>query len=116
MVVLKHIGVLSAALIAALIELVAGFVFAIFTLAGVLGPFIGTSTCSSSGLCGLLFGGGILVLIALPIFAMVVGFLATALETWLYNVVSKRIGGVKLQFKNNQLKNIDPMSAQRSLR
>jgi hypothetical protein len=112
MVVLKRIGVLSAALIAALIALVTGFVFSVFTLIGVLKPFLGSSTCGGSGFCGILVGGTtVLVLIVFPIFAMVVDFVFAAIEAWLYNVVSGKVGGVKLEFKNNRLKNIDPMSA-----
>jgi|GEM_PF-204681 hypothetical protein len=117
MVILKHVGVLSAAKIAAVIELVMGFVIAVFMFIGVLGPFLGSScsgrlyTGSAAGCAGGLFGSGPIILIALPIFAMVVGFIAAAFEAWLYNVVSGKLGGIKLQFKDNRLKNIDPISA-----
>jgi hypothetical protein len=95
-----------------LIALVTGFVFSVFTLIGVLKPFLGSSTCGGSGFCGILVGGTtVLVLIVFPIFAMVVDFVFAAIEAWLYNVVSGKVGGVKLEFKNNRLKNIDPMSA-----
>lgn len=118
MVVLKHIGVLSAAKIAAVIELIMGFIIAVFFFVGALAPFLGAGNCGGnlsaySGVrgCGWLFGSGAVVLIALPIFCMVVGFIAVAFEAWLYNVVSGKVGGIKLQFKNNRLKSIDPISA-----
>ncbi|MDE1870759.1 MAG: hypothetical protein KGI06_00780 [Candidatus Micrarchaeota archaeon] len=104
---LKHIDAFSAAKMAAAIELIFGFVIAVFiflfaaSLAGVLGP---------SHLPTFLRGAAIII--ALPVFLAVVGFMVVAIEAFLYNEISYRTGSIRLDLGKNRgrLNSIDTMS------
>ncbi|MGD0728829.1 MAG: hypothetical protein ABR981_02020 [Candidatus Micrarchaeaceae archaeon] len=101
---LKHVDPLSIAKIAAIIELVVGILAAvvIVTLGSAFHGIYGTS---------MMFGSRrLLLLIIIPLFAVVVGFVAYALEAVIYNFVAEKFGGIKLQFKGSELKTIDVMS------
>ncbi len=106
MMALKHINVISAAKIFAIVNAIIGFVIAVFI-------FIFTSLFGSVlGSHGFaLFGRGAALLVILPVFLLVMGFVVTAIETWLYNLLAKRIGGIKIDLSKNRLKGIDLMSA-----
>jgi hypothetical protein len=107
MATLKKIGVLSAAKIGAVVDAILGLIIAviIFIFANLYAPAFTTITNMS------VFGRGIVIVIALPIFLLIFGFIALAIETWIYNVIAGRFGGIKFELKKNQLKSIDVMSA-----
>jgi len=84
MVVLKKIGVMSFAVIYAIM-------MAIFGL--ILG--IGYAIMPGSPLSGL----GIYAIILVPIMYAAIGFVGGAISALLYNVLAKWVGGVKLEIK-----------------
>ncbi len=43
--------------------------------------------------------GGLLELVELPVFYGLVGFVAVYLGAWLYNLLAKQIGGIKVELK-----------------
>lgn len=108
MITLKHIDVLSAAKMAAVIDAILGFIIAlvIFVFAGVFSSVFGASSM-------ILLGVGAALLVIMPILLFIVGFVVTAIEIWLYNVLADRFGGIKVDLIKNQLKKIDPLSASR---
>jgi len=87
MVVLKHIGVLSAAKIVALLGLVAGLVYGLFFSA--LMPLMpGISSFAAMGAVALVIIG--------IIFGAIFGFIYGAVVAFLYNVFAGWIGGIEL--------------------
>ena len=106
MVVLKSIDVLSAAKMAALIGVIVGLVI------GVLAFIFAGSLAALFGATGLqIAGGGALLIVIVPLILLIAGFVLVGIETWLYNVIARRVGGIKLDLKKGQLKSVDLMSA-----
>lgn len=106
MLTLKHVDVLPAAKIGSIISGVIGLI------TGVL-VFIFSSLFSVAfhGPHSLaVFGVGAASIIILPIALLIVGFVCTAIEAWLYNIVANKIGGVKVDLTKNRLNRIDPSS------
>jgi len=87
--VINRIGPVSAAKISgtlyAIIGLILGALFSVFAMSG-LGS-------GSSGM-GAMFGIGAVIL--LPLLYGCLGFVATLIGAWLYNVLAKMVGGVEL--------------------
>ena len=87
MSVLKHIGVLSAAKISALLGLVFGLVYAAF-FSALLPMTPGLSSLGNMGTAALIIGG--------LIFGAIGGFIYGAIVSFLYNVFAGWIGGVQI--------------------
>lgn len=88
---LEKVGVLSLAKIQALIGLIFGFVFGVFNL--ILEKVIEQPEqfgVEPLGANALLLG---------PLAGLIYGFLGGILIAFLYNVLAKLIGGIKLEFK-----------------
>lgn len=102
MVVLKSIGVMAAAKMAAVLALIVSLIEVVIILIfyGAFTALFGPSPGSH----------GIWVTAFSPIIAVVVGFFATAIMAWLYNVVAGRFGGVSMELKKNELRSIEPVS------
>ena len=79
--------VLSVAKIEALITLIVGLLFGIFTL--IVGAFSMT----------LSVWDFVTTLIFIPLFYGIFGFVGGALGAWLYNKFSSRVGGIKISLK-----------------
>lgn len=105
---LNRIGILSAAKILAIIELVVGFISAIFIFV-FRSAFTVTNKTSRMGF----LGHGIGIIVAVPIVAFIVGFIVIAIEAWLYDVLAGRLGGLKVNITKNKLKSVDLISTGR---
>jgi hypothetical protein len=106
MATLKHIDVISASKIAAVIYAIIGLVLGvlIFIFANAFASLFIRSRLLAVGI-------GALVIIVLPIFLFIIGFIAITIEAWIYNLLADKFGGIKIDIKKNQLKRIDAMSA-----
>jgi len=92
--ILKGIGVRSAAKFAGLLYGLMGLIFgAVLTLVSV----IGLSTGQTPGIQGLLFGVG--SIIVLPILYGVMGYLMMAAMAALFNLVAGWTGGIEMNFE-----------------
>ena len=93
MMIIKRVGPLSFARISgtlyAFIGLIVGGVFSMITMAG----GFASETSSGAGIAALLGVGAIVVF---PILYGVLGFVATLIGAWLYNLVAGIVGGVEL--------------------
>jgi hypothetical protein len=91
--ILKKIGVLSAAKIYAILMaiggLIAGIFFAIFGAA--------IASLSPEGGAGIAAGMGFFGIIFLPIIYGAMGFIMGVIGAWLYNVVAGWVGGIDLE-------------------
>jgi len=105
MVVLKHVDVMSAAKIAAVVNLILGLIVTVLGFIALVGVDL------VFGLSGRVIGIFAIVLIIIPLLLFAAGFIFVAIEAWLYNVLAQKFGGVKLEFKKNRLVNIDPTTA-----
>jgi len=83
---LERIGVLSLAKLQAAFMAIIGFVFAVVYLVFAI-SFLDINTL------------GIFQIAILLIFYVVFGFITGAIFAFIYNLVSKRVGGVRLKFK-----------------
>ena len=106
--VLRRIGPLSLAKISgvvyAMIGLVAGCFFALFSLVG------GLASADAGGpFFGLFFGAGALVF--MPLFYGGIGFVGSLLMAWLYNLVAGWTGGVQLSLENPSARFEPPVGA-----
>lgn len=106
MVVLKNVDVLSAARMAAVINVIVGIVIGVlaFIFAGSFAAVFGVSALRIAGI-------GAIIIIIVPLVLLIAGFIVAAIETWLYNVIARKVGGIKLDLKKGILKSIDLMSA-----
>ena len=94
--VLKSIGVFSMAKMLGALYAVAGFLIGLlFALASVVGA--GFADAGAEGVWALMFGVGSVII--LPVFYGVMGFLAGALMSVIYNVVAGLAGGVELNLE-----------------
>ncbi|OYT32878.1 hypothetical protein DRJ22_03085 [Candidatus Woesearchaeota archaeon] len=92
MVVIKRIGVLSAAKINGIIMLVLGLVIGVFY--GVLMMFAGLFSGSKTT-----FFIGLVLLFLAPFLYGLMGFLGGAAGAFIYNVAVKHVGGIELEIK-----------------
>lgn len=106
---LKHVDVLPAAKISAITAAIVGFIIGIII-------FISTSFASTL-LPGVhraaVFGLGAASIIILPIVLLIVSFVITSIEVWLYNLIAGKWGGAKVDIAKNRLNRIDPLSIAR---
>lgn len=93
--VIKSVGIFSCAKIAAAIQAAMGLiVMPFFLLIAMVGAVAGTRATDR-------LSSAIVVVVALflPVFYGVVGFIMGALAGWIYNLVSKWIGGIELELQ-----------------
>ena len=94
--VVRRIGPISAARIAgslyALIGLLLG---AIFSLLAITGAFVNSGS-TSRGVTALLGVGAVIVF---PILYGAIGFVASLIAAWLYNLLSRFVGGVQIEIE-----------------
>lgn len=93
--VIKSVGILSCAKIAAAIQAAMGLIIMpFFLLVAMVGAVAGTRATDR-------LSSAIVVVVALflPVFYGVVGFIMGALAGWIYNLVSKWIGGIELELQ-----------------
>jgi hypothetical protein len=105
---LKKIDVFSFAKIFAVISLVLFVIYAIIFVAfsGIILARISASRASA--MFGPVLGLGTGAIAILMIVAgVILGFVAGAIEAWLYNIFAGWIGGIKIDLKNNELKRIE---------
>lgn len=89
--VIKSVGAFSLAKIMGTLYVIVGLVFgALVSLVSIAG-FGG----QSSGFGGMIFGIGAVIL--LPLFYGCLGFVATLIGAWLYNLAAGIVGGVELE-------------------
>ena len=95
MVIIKKVGALSLAkletVVMAIFGLIVGIFYAVFS-----SLLNSTSTEYSTGISLTLGWWGIIVF---PIFYGVLGFVTGIIGAWLYNLVSRWVGGIELEFK-----------------
>jgi len=95
--VIRHVGVLSAARLAGIIYaafgLIVGAILALISvMTGGLTSMSGQE--GQSAWLGLIFGGG--ALIVFPIFYGVCGLIAATIVTCLYNLLARVVGGLEI--------------------
>jgi hypothetical protein len=102
LVLLKNIDPISLAKVGALLGVLEGLIAAVvlFLFAAPLTAFVGALPRSFSAITGLF-------LLAIPVLGLVGGFITGWIEAWLYNFLAKRLGGIKFQFKGNEIQNVD---------
>ncbi len=100
MIVLKRIGVLSFALTWAIVLALFGVII------GIISFIFGTSAFSAMGGMWMHTGNnmmtgsvlGAFMIVIMPILLFIEGFIIGAITGWLYNLVAKWTGGIKLEF------------------
>lgn len=95
------IPVVPFALMIGAISAVLGFLYALIFILP-MSLFIGSMPVQ--GVQGMQFiglgvGFGILMLIVIPIFAFIAGFIAYAIIALIYNILAPKIGGIKLELE-----------------
>ncbi|HWZ45791.1 MAG TPA: hypothetical protein VNW97_20120 [Candidatus Saccharimonadales bacterium] len=92
----KRIGVLSAAKIQGAIAACISLIFVPFVLLAVLfGSFASIAERSPFGAVGAV--AGIVLACLIPLFYFVVGFIAGAIQAFVYNLVAGRMGGIEIE-------------------
>ncbi len=95
--IVTRIGPLSCAKLSGTLNAILGLIFgALFSLVALAGGLAGNASRSGRGL-GALIGVGAVVL--LPICYGIIGFVATLIAAWLYNVLAGMIGGIEVDLK-----------------
>jgi hypothetical protein len=96
--VLKRIGVLSAAKIVGTVYGVFGVITGLFFMAfSLVGAGIADAGDAPGGLIGMLFGVG--ALIFFPLIYACMGFVFGALSAALYNLFSGMVGGIEIELQ-----------------
>ena len=99
--VLKRVGVWSAARVAGALYAALGFVFgAIFAAASLLGAGFANAADTDNALAGLVgvaFGCG--AVIFMPLFYGALGAIMTAFSAWLYNLIAGMVGGIEVDLE-----------------
>jgi hypothetical protein len=91
--IVKRVVPLSFAKIAGTLYAIMGLIFGcIVSLVAVAGGF----SAERSGFAGLGAMVGVGAIIILPIFYGVIGFIATLIGAWIYNVLAGLVGGIEL--------------------
>ena len=99
MSILKRIGVRSSAKLAGLLYGLMGLIFgAIVSLVALLGSSVSENTQEQAG---ILFGVGAVVI--LPVLYGVVGYIAGAISTALFNLVAGWAGGLEIEIEMSQV-------------
>ena len=97
--VLKKVGILSAAKIVGALYGMLGLIFgAVFSIFALLGAAVGSMGPNSpDAFFGFLFGIGAIVI--LPVFYGLMGFIFAALTAALYNLTASIVGGLELNIQ-----------------
>ncbi len=96
-VILKRMGVWSMAKFQAILMALVGLVITLFV---VVVAFLGGTIFGGSFELGVMLGGlGMVMLIGIPIAMGIAGLIAGAIGALLYNIVSKLVGGLKMEFE-----------------
>jgi len=91
--IIKRIGPLSFAKLAAVLHAVMGLVVGgIFSLVGLAGGFA-SETAGAAGVGAII---GVAAIVLFPIFYGVMGFVITLFAAWLYNFAADFVGGVEI--------------------
>jgi hypothetical protein len=91
--IIKRIGPVSCAKITGTLYLILGLFFgAIVSLIALIGGF--ASDSSGAGGMGAIMGVG--AIIVFPIMYGCIGFVATLIGAWLYNVLAGMVGGIEM--------------------
>ena len=94
--VIRRIGPLSCARISGTLYAVMGLILgAIFSLVALAGGF----SAESSEEAGFTAVFGVAAIIVLPLLYGGIGFLATFIAAWLYNVLADVVGGIELDLQ-----------------
>ena len=92
--VIRHVGVLSAAKLYAAISFAMGMIFGVFVAVGsMLGMSLGDP--DTPALIGMMFGVGAVVF--LPLFYGAMGFVFGAIGAALYNLFAGVVGGLEVE-------------------
>lgn len=93
--VIKSVGVLSVARIAAAIYGIFGLIAGVFlSLMAVAGMGVSEQVSSQASWLGPFFGFG--AILALPVIYFVLGFLGGAIGAWVFNNVARGVGGLEI--------------------
>lgn len=101
--VIKRLGVLSAAKMYGIILFVFGLIGGILYGLGLMffGAILGSMGPRGGGEAAAgVFVGAILAMIMIPIIYGVIGFIAGALGAFVYNTAAKFVGGIELELEN----------------
>lgn len=91
--IIKRIGPLSFAKLAAVLHAVMGLVVGgVFSLVGLAGGFA-SETAGAAGVGAIL---GVAAIVVFPIFYGLMGFVFTLFGAWLYNFAADFVGGVEV--------------------
>ena len=94
--IIKRIGPLSCAKLSGLLYAVIGLLIGgVFSMAAMAGAFA-SETAGAAGI-GAIMGVG--AVIAFPILYGLMGFVATLIAAWLYNVAAGIVGGVEVDIQ-----------------
>ena len=94
--IIKRIGPVSCAKITGTLYAILGIVFGgIFSLIALAGGFASNTSGASS--VGAMVGVGAIIIF--PILYGCIGFVATLIGAWLYNVVASLVGGVEMDIQ-----------------
>jgi len=104
---LKRFDVLSVAKFQAVMMAAIYFIFALIgtAIAKIFGGMAGSMMMNqgmqmqAQGMQSAMTGGSIMALILAPVFGAVAGFIGGAIVAFVYNVVAKVIGGIKLDLE-----------------
>lgn len=108
MVVLKRVGVWSVAKFQAILMVIIGLIFGIFStllmsfITTLLARIPGTSGASTLPTVGIIAGYGLLALIIYPILFGIIGLIGGAIGAVLYNLTAKIVGGIEMEFVQEQ--------------
>ncbi len=104
---IKNLGLLSVGKIYAVMSFVFSLLIAVpyglFII--IISLFSGAAAGSQDGIAGLTVGGGgivigIVVIIGIPIFYAVLGFIAGILAALIYNIFAGLVGGIEIEVEN----------------
>ena len=94
--IIKRVGPLSCARLSGLLYAVIGLILGgIFSLVAMAGGF-SSETAGDAGIGAMIGVGAVLVL---PILYGLMGFVATLIAAWLYNVAAGIVGGVEVDIQ-----------------
>ena len=94
--IIKRIGPLSCAKLSGLLYAVIGLVIGgVFSMAAMAGAFA-SETAGAAGIGAIMGVGAVIVF---PILYGLMGFVATLIAAWLYNVAAGIVGGVEVDIQ-----------------
>jgi hypothetical protein len=99
--VVKRVGVWSYAKISTIIMAIFGLFQGIFygVLNLVLGPEAATAAGTAGGQVDPLMAAGPWIIIIMPVMYALMGLIMGIIGAWLYNLIARWVGGVKVEFE-----------------